>query len=320
MPTWLHDLLTLTGAVLPVFVVIALGFGLRRSGMISASGGGDLVRLTYWICLPCQLFSVVAGTDLRQVFDLRSAAAALGGFAVGLTLVLWATRRLPPPERGSLSTCMCRANAAFVGLPVVHLAAQALPSGQGVHLEAAYAVLIPVMVPAFNIGSTVGFLLPQHGLTRRGVSKVFSELPRNPLILASLAGVAVSLWRSGQGLGGPLGAVITLLAGAATPLALLATGAELDLRVLRARPGLLAVACFGKLLLLPALTWALGWLIGAEPVALAAAVVLMACPAAVASGPMARQLGGDEALAAAIIVATTLIAPLTLVLWLALLT
>jgi predicted permease len=103
-------------------------------------------------------------------------------------------------------------------------------------------------------------------------------------------------------------------------LALLATGAELDLRLLISRPGLLMTACVGKLLLLPGLTWVLGWWIGADPVALAAAVVLMACPAAVASGPMARQLGGDEALAAAIIVATTIMAPLTLVLWLMLLT
>lgn len=320
MPAWPHDLLTLAAAVLPVFLIIALGFGLRRVGMISATGGSELARLTYWVGLPCQLFVVVSGTDLRQVFDLRSALSAVGGFIVGLVLVLWSSRGLRPAERGSLTTGMCRANAAFVGLPVVHLAAQALPLEQGARLTAAYAVLLPVMVPMFNVGSTLGFLLPQHGLTRRGLFKVLGELTRNPLIIASLAGVAVSLWRSGQGIGGSVGATFILLAGSATPLALLATGAELDLAVMRARPGLLAVACFGKLLLLPGLTWALGWMIGADPAALAAAVVLMACPAAVASGPMARQLGGDEALVAAIIVATTMLAPLTLVLWLAALT
>nr|MBA3684779.1 AEC family transporter [Planctomycetota bacterium] len=48
--------------------------------------------------------------------------------------------------------------------------------------------------------------------------------------------------------------------------------------------------------------------------------VLMASPAAVASVPMARQLGGDEALMAAIIVVTTVCAPLTMLVWLALLT
>jgi predicted permease len=320
MPVWIHNLITLSGAVLPVFIVIALGFWLRRGGMISATGGGELARLTYWGGLPCQLFVVVAATDLRVVFDLRSATAAVGGFIIGLSLVLWFSRRLAPAERGSLSTGMCRANAAFVGLPVVHLAAQTLAPEQGAHLMAAFAVLIPVMVPAFNVGSTLGFLLPQHGMTRRGWIKVMGELPKNPLIIASLAGVLVSLWRSGQGIGGTTGAVLVLLAGSATPLALLATGAELNLSVMRAKPMLLMIACMGKLLVLPALTWGIGRVIGADPVALAAAVVLMACPAAVASGPMARQLGGDEAVVAAIIVATTLVAPVTLVVWLAVLT
>jgi len=288
--------------------------------MISATGVVELARLTYWVGLPCQLFMVVAGTDLRVVFDLRSASAAVGGFVIGLGLVLWSSRHVAAAERGSLATGMCRANAAFVGLPVIHLAAQTLPPEQGARLMAAFAVLIPVMVPTFNVGSTLGFLLPQHGITRRGVIKVLAELPRNPLIIASLAGVVVSLWRSGQGVPGTGGAVLVLLAGSATPMALLATGAELNLTIMRARPLLLVVAGIGKLLLLPGLTWVLGRLIGADPVALAAAVVLMACPAAVASGPMARQLGGDEAVVAAIIVASTLVAPVTLVMWLAVLT
>lgn len=57
-----------------------------------------------------------------------------------------------------------------------------------------------------------------------------------------------------------------------------------------------------------------------RPESLAVAVVLMACPAAMAGLLMARELGGDEHLTAAAIVATTVAAPFTLVLWLAFLT
>jgi predicted permease len=319
MPVWIHELLNLSQVVLPVFLVIALGFALRRGDMLSVTGTIDLARVTYWIALPCQLFVVVAASDLRHVFDWASAGAAIAGFVIGLALVLWGSRSLPPAEQGSLSTCICRANAAFVGLPMMQLVARVLPAEEGQHLQAAYTVLIPLMVPAFNVGSTLGFLLPQHGVTAHGLRKIFAQLLRNPLIIASLAGILASLAGGLEMLGGTVGATLGLLAAAATPMALLATGAELDLAVLRARPGLLMLACLGKLILLPGLTWLIGWLIGANSVALAAAVMLMACPTAVASGPMARQLGGDEAMVAAIIVASTVAAPITLVMWLAVL-
>jgi predicted permease len=71
-----------------------------------------------------------------------------------------------------------------------------------------------------------------------------------------------------------------------------------------------------KLVLVPALTWAAGMALGVEPLALTAAVVLMACPVAVASVPMARMLGGDAELMAALVVLTTVAAPVAMLGWL----
>ena len=51
-----------------------------------------------------------------------------------------------------------------------------------------------------------------------------------------------------------------------------------------------------------------------------AVVVMMACPTAIAAGPMARLLGGDERLVVAVVVTSTALAPLTLLGWLAVLT
>ena len=47
---------------------------------------------------------------------------------------------------------------------------------------------------------------------------------------------------------------------------------------------------------------------------------MMACPTAIAAGPMAALLGGDERLVTAVVVTTTALAPVTLLVWLVLLT
>lgn len=311
----MQELQVLARAVAPVVVVLVLGRLLARWGLITAVGAADLNRLVYWVGLPAQLIVVVAASDLRQAFDPAAVGAAVLSFVIVLGLTLALTRHRTPAERGSLASGVARANAAYVGLPVVTLAGQALGDARGVQLLAVFTVVLAVMVPVFNIGSVLGFVVPQHGLLGGGWRRSLCELPRNPLIIACLIGIALAWFTPGR-LGGTLvGDSLLLVAQASLPLALLVTGAALDLRRIRAAPFLLTVAALGKLVLAPALTAVLAWAFGAGAIGIAAAAILMACPTAVANVPMARQLGGDEALMAAQVVLTTVIAPVSLVLW-----
>ena len=311
-----NEVLVLGAAVVPVVVLLALGRVLARIGLLSVAGVGDLNRLVYWAALPAQLVVVVARSDLRQSFDLAAGAACVLGFIVALVLTLVVSVRRSAAERGSLASGVGRANAAFIGLPVIALAAPILGDERGAALTAGYSVLLALMVPVFNVGSVLGFILPQHGLAGGGWRRSLRELPRNPLILACILGIVLSLVAPDCLDGNVVGDALDLLARASLPLALLVTGAALDVRRVRAAPGLLVVAALGKLVLVPALTAGLAWVFGATATGLAAATILMACPAAVANTPMARQLGGDEALMAAQVVVTTIIAPLTLIAWL----
>lgn len=320
MPPVSSDLPILLHALAPVFVLVALGWGLRAGGLLGESTAEALNKLLYRVLLPAQLIATIAAADLRHAYDHRAAFAALAAFIIGLALTLGATVGMPSAWRGSLATAATRANAAYIGLPVVQLVARTLPDARGAALEATYGVLLAMMVPAFNVGSVLGFLLPQHGVSWGGVRRSLVELPRNPLILASAVGIVLGLCCPGALAPTVPGRSIAVLALAATPCALLATGAAIDLHLVRARPLPLLAACVAKLVALPALTWGIGRALDTRPEPLAAAVVLMACPAAMAGLPMARELGGDERLTAAVIVATTVAAPFTLLLWLALLT
>jgi hypothetical protein len=172
------------------------------------------------------------------------------------------------------------------------------------------------MVACFNMGAVAAFLLPHQGFNRIGIQRTLAELPKNPLILGSVAGVAASWIKPGLIDGTVMEPALTLLANLAIPLALLLTGMQLDVSRLRRDPVVLGLATIGKLVVVPALTWAIGTALGLEHEVLVAAVVMMACPVAMASTPMAQMLGGDAELMAASVVATTVCSPLTLIVWL----
>ena len=131
----------------------------------------------------------------------------------------------------------------------------------------------------------------------------------NPLILACLAGISLNL--SGIGLPWGSAAVLDILARAALPLGLLAVGAGLQIEGLN-RPGLLAATSSLKLLVLPTLAGMLCWLVNPGRLETAILVTFAALPGASTAYILARQLGGDAALMAAIITVETALALLTL--------
>lgn len=311
------DVLTLLGAVMaPVFGLIGLGAILGRCGVLTPAGGRDLSQLLYYVALPVQLVVLTARVDVTERFDLRAVGAMLGALVVGMVGAWWASARLPAAERGCVLNGAARGNGAFVGLPVVDLAARALAPEQHAALVGSYAVLLAPSIISFNVGAVIAFRLPHHGVSWSGVRGALAELPRSPLIIAVIIGSTLGAWHPGLLSGTAVGNVLDLLAATAIPLALLSAGQGLDFAHLREHPRTIGLTVLAKLVLVPALAWAIARGCGASPAAVFAVTILMASPAAIASVPMARMLGGDAALMAALVTATTVIAPLTMLGWL----
>jgi predicted permease len=325
----LSDVFLVIGQILlPVFVLIALGWGLRRLAVVSAAGGRDLAQLLYWVFLPAQLLLVTSRVDIAQQLSPVGLLAIVSGLLLGMGGGWWATAALPATARGCVMNGVARGNGAFIGLPVIELVAHTLPPELGHALTGIYALLLGPSVIAFNIAAVVAFRLPHHGLTVAGLVHAASELPRSPLIIACVLGAILGWWRPGLfdtarllpgvvgGLLGSLGSMLSLVAAAAVPLALIVAGQGLDFTHLRAFPRVIAGTVGAKLVLVPLLTWGVCRAFGADQLATAAATILMASPTAIASVPMARLLGGDAALMAGLVTATTVLAPLTLLGWL----
>ena len=288
--------------LLPDFALIALGVALRRFGGLGEGFWTGVEKLVYFVLFPALLFHALA----RAPIDLGAAAPM---FAVGLLCMssgfLLALAGRPLMGLGQMAfasrvQCAYRFNT-YIGIAV----AGKLHGAAGV---AAMGALCGAMVPFANMAA-VG-LLAHHGQGNLG-----RELARNPLVLATLAGLAFSM--SEATLPGPLVPFLQRLADAAVTLGLLAVGAALRVGRSEGRAVGVVYLCVVKLLVLPALAWGLGGLFGLTGVAFATVVMFAALPTASSAYILAMRMGGDGPGVAWLISATTVAAAFTLTGWLA---
>ena len=302
---------TLVSALAPVFLLILLGWLLRRIRFLDEAFWGAAERLTYYILLPCLLVAGLAEAALAGG-QLWSMVAAIVAALLVMALLLVALRRRLGIEDAAFSSLFQSAlrSNSYIGLA----AAAGLHGPEGL---AAGAVAVGAIVPLVNLLSVAA--LARLGTGARAEPRfVLLAILRNPLLLACALGIALNA--TGLGLPTLLGPILEILGRGALPLGLLAVGAGLAFAGLGRRRHTIALAVGLKLLLLPALT-ALGcWVLGVTGIAATVAVLFAALPTATSAYILARQMGGDAPLMAAIIAAQSALAVVTLPLMLALLT
>lgn len=293
------DILTI---VLPVFLVIGLGLGLKRVGLVDGNFLFQLNRLVYYLALPALLFHKIAAADFSASFNGRLLAGMLA--AVFVTAILAygfaAWRRYPPLVSGSFCQGAFRGNLAYIGLAIVY-------NAHGESGLAAAGILLGFMVPVFNFLSIVVLLWPHRDDGGKQVGVLFwtRQVGGNPLILASFAGILWSYCHL------PLPEVLDrsldILTGMALPLALLAIGGSFSLQRLRGDISKAMIATLIKIVWLPLLTACILLLLGLGGRDLAIGVIFATTPTATAAYIMAQQMRGDAELSGSIIMLTTLL-------------
>ncbi len=290
--------------LLPDFSLILLGAALRRYGGFGDSFWPGLEKMVYFVLFPALLFGALARARIDFDTTLPLFLAGLlvmgSGFALGLAARPFAG--LSSMAFASRVQCAFRFNT-YIGMAVagkVH----------GVEGIATMGVLCGTMVPFANV-------MAVSLMARHGQGGVFRELMRNPLILATLAGLAFNL--AGGTLAVPVQSFLTRLADASIALGLLAVGAALRWGQAGGRWVGSAWIMVVKLLCLPAMVWFVGPWLGLSGVARDVAVIFAALPSASSAYILAMRMGGDGPGVAWLISATTLLAVPTLTFWLGLL-
>ena len=290
-------------AILPVFLLIFLGTGLKAAGFLPPAFWEGAERLTYFLLFPALLLTTLATAEFGDLEVLPMAAAIAGAVLVMAAGLLAAKPWLDMD--GATFTSLFQGSIRFntyIGLA----AASGVLGAAGL---AGAAVAVALLVPLGNLLS-VATLAWHAADSRPRLAEILRQLALNPLILASVLGIAINL--GGFTLPPVVDPILTVLGRGALPLGLLAVGAGLDFAAARRGGRTLAMACLLKLAVLPALTAFGCWIFGATGVAAAVAVLFNGLPTAPSAYILARQMGGEAQLMASIITAQVALSALTL--------
>lgn len=319
--------MTATEAVLPIVLLILLGYFLRQKNFFSDTFIQMGNKLMFRIGLPTMLFVSVYGikslSEINWDICLYCVLATTTVFLLGCVTAVLTT---PVPERrGVLVQCAFRSNYAIIGIPLA-----ATLGGEAA--TAVAAVLAAALVPYLNILAVLAlsiFRKDENG-EKLNVKKIAGDVARNPLIAGVLAGLLVLLVRQWQinrfgtvvfSLERDLSVVYKVakdLKAMTTPLALILLGGQFRFSAVRGLFKEIVVGTVWRTVLAPIVGVGGAVLLGhlglfqcgaAEYPAL---IALYGSPVAVSSAIMAREMHNDEQLATQLLVWTSVASIVTI--------
>lgn len=292
------DILTITG---PIFILIALGFGTARLGVVNAEQVRGMGTFVITFALPSLVFKAVSERQLAEVlhpqFLLAYAAAALVTFSIGYVIA----RRLRGEGLSTsaiLAMGMSVSNSGFVGYPIAYMVVgQTAALGMALVMLVENLLMLPLALALAEAGR-------QGGTGAAVVRETFMRLARNPLIIAIVLGLLFSLFE--LRLPAVPVKVIDMLVGASAPVALFVIGATLNnLKAGGASSVVADVAqtSIGKLLIQPFLLFvAFGFTVGIDPMLMVAGMISAGAPMMTIYPILGQRYGLEDRCAAALVV------------------
>lgn len=295
---------------IPIFLVMVLGYFLRRRGMLNENFVNVANKFNFDVTLPFMVFRDIAAVDIRSVFDLKYVLFCAIASSVCFWVV-WGLAKLFMKDKsliGAFVQASFRSSAAVMGLAFISNLYG--PSAMG-------PLMIIGAVPLYNIYSVLVLTFEAEddgrGRDTGKLKEACVNILKNPIIISIVLGLIVSLCK----LDFPVLVDNTIdnVAKMATPLALITLGAGFEGREALAKMKPTLWAAFIKLIGQAAIFIPIAIALGFTGEKLIAIMVMLAAPATPSCYIMAKNMKNDGVLTASIIVTTTLLAAFTLTGW-----
>lgn len=289
-------------ALLPLFLLILLGYGLKKARVLHAAHVPILNALVINITLPALIFKGLAQAPHLAARAMLLPLAALVGEALtlGAALAVGYALRLARPTRGALLITGTFGNTSFLGYPItLALVPHQFPL---TILIDQFGMTIAMYACAALVGSAFG----PDGDNAGGPGRAMGRFFRSPIFLSVIAGCIALLapWPpllthipGVRAAGSVLMQCVSYLGQGTTPIVLLALGVSLRPGTARAYGGPIAAACGLKLLVCPVAMWLVCRALGLRGDMLTVGVLEMAMPTAVMASVLSAEhkLSGDYA-------------------------
>lgn len=302
----MENLVISLNVVLPLFLLIALGYALKRLRMYDEVTLKNINKLVFKVFLPVYLFHSIYSTDLSAVFDIKVILFAIAGLLIWFLILMFLIPRMEKDnaKRGVMIQGMFRSNFVLFGLPV----AISLCGEENIGIT---SLLLGIVVPIYNVLAVI--TLETFRGTKPSVKKILIGIMKNPLIIASVLGVGMYLLKIE--LPYTIEKTVVDIGKVATPLALIALGGGFAFHKVKGDIKQLMVSVVGKLVISPLFMVTAAVLLGFRNEVLVPILLMSGAPTAVSSYTMAEQMGGDGELAGEIVVFTTGISIVTIFVW-----
>ena len=305
----------LLDVILPVFLVIGIGYFCVWRGVISAETSEGVMQFATGLAVPFIIFQAISKLDLGEEFQpsllISFYAGAVSGFVLGY---VGARKFFGRSIEDSIAIGFCGlfSNSMLLGVPISERAFGAES------LSANFAIISVHSPICYGIGITSMELVKSSGTTGMAKArKVFKSMFSNPMVLACLTGAVFNIFD--LRLPNAIDDAIGMIAKAGLPAALFGIGGILsqyrpegDLRVI-------IYICCMSLILHPAVTWITGKTMGLSEDAFRSAVITASMAPGVNTFVFAHVYGHAKRVAASSVLIATTASIVTIWVWLFLL-
>ena len=304
----IKDLLFSANVVMPIFLLIMLGYVLTRIKMWDEHFLKVANEVCFKCLLPVLLFHNVASANIFEVFNGKLILyACFCACAICALLFLVVPMFVKDNKRrGVMIQGTFRSNFLLFGVPL------GLSIG-GASGSVLAAVVASFYVPVINMLSVISLYAFSDSKNMNLKSALLGIL-KNPLVIGGVSGLVFSLIRNYIGFEIPamIDTTLSNIKSTATPFAFLILGGDLKFGNMLRNVKVSSIAVLGKTVVVPAVMLAISAFMGFDALEMGILIAVFATPNAVSSYAMARNYEADHELAGEIVTLSTLFSIFTI--------
>ena len=303
----MSSLLISFNAIVPLFMIIALGYLMKRLDVIGDTEVKRFNTACFYTFMPIMLFYDVYTADLAGSVRPFFFIYAIGMLFLLTFLTVLLVLRVEKDDscRGVMIQAAFRSNFVLLGIPI----STALVGGSGA--LGVTALTVAIVVPLFNVMAVVVLEIFRGGRVKPGT--IALNILKNPLIIGGLSGLFLKL------LGVKLPQFLLIFGGkmesGCFAIALFLLGASFEFKFLSDYKKDLTITVLLRLVVFPAVALFGAAVLGIRGAEFVTLIALFAAPCAINSFNMAMQMGGNKDLAASAVMTTSALSFFTLFFW-----
>lgn len=314
-------------AIMPILLLVALGYVLKCTKFASDTFFKTANSMVFRVFLPILLFynvyEIKSLSDVKWDIVLFCAVCVLVIAAVGLIAAKLFAK--DGDKIGVITQCAFRSNHAIIGIPLAE-------SLGGTSAVAFASIISAAAIPLFNTLAVIVLSYYGDKDKKPSVCETLKRTAKNPLIIGVACGLAVLAVRMFI----PVDAdgmlrfslenncpfifkAVVNASKVASPLALVVLGARFDFSAIKSLFKEISLGVFLRLIVSPLIGIGLAFvmtkyagIIDVTPNEYPALVSLFGSPVAVSSAVMVGEIGGDDQLAAQLVIWTSVLSMFSL--------